>query len=79
MLSLLPVILHDIEDAGNFFQGLKCPLDHLARRTATHPKSVAELQEGLALGNMLAGFRVAAGRMAVFQGSLLDLCLARYV
>lgn len=79
MLSLLSATLHDIEDGGSFFQGLRCPLNRFARRTATHPQSAAELQEDLALGSMLAGLRVVAGRRAVFQGSLLDLCLARYV
>lgn len=71
--------MHDIEDGGSFFQGSKCALNRFARRTATHPQSAAELQEGLALGRMLAGLRVVAGRRAVFQGSLLDLHLARYV
>lgn len=33
-------------------------------RTATHPKTVAEMKEGLAVGNMLAGIRVVAGRKA---------------
>lgn len=79
MVSLLPVILCGIEDGGNFLQGLKCPINHLPKRTATHPTTVAEVQEGLALGNMLAVLRVVVGRKTVFQGSLLGLHLARYV
>lgn len=36
-------------------------------KKAACPKTDAELQKGLALGKVLAGLRVVAGRTAVFQ------------
>lgn len=61
------------------FSGFEVPTKSSAKRMVAHPETVAELQEGLALGNMLAGLRVVVGRKTVFRGSLLDLHLARYV
>lgn len=55
------------------------PTKSSAKRTVAHPETVAELQEGLALGNMLAGLGVVVGRKTVIQSSLLDLHLAKYV